>query len=129
MFKTYLYIVFCQKLKIGKITFYHILVIISLVHAARYAWFWSDGSQIVRGGFYPGSLSGGLLSGKFCLGWFLSVPVLSEYICYHRKLNITFNFVFRMYDKKFISVTSRAFYPLPLSQTVTPSRTPSAPRA
>src|SRR6218665_3941752 len=39
----------CQKLKIGKlekITFYHILVIISLVHAARYPWFWSDGSQL-----------------------------------------------------------------------------------
>ena len=30
-----------------------------------------------------------------------------------------------MYDKKFISVTSHALYPLPLSQTVTPSRTPS----
>jgi len=29
-----------------KITFYHIFVIISLVHAATYAWFWSNGSHI-----------------------------------------------------------------------------------
>src|SRR6218665_808456 len=55
-------------------------------------------------------LSGGLLSGRFCPGWLLSVPVLSEYICYIRKLNITLNFMFRMYDKKFISVTSHALY-------------------
>jgi len=38
VFKTYLYIVFCQKPEIGKN--YHILVIISLVHVATYAWFW-----------------------------------------------------------------------------------------
>jgi|SRR6218665_369938 len=33
--------------------------------------------------------------------------------------------MFHMYDKKFISVTSHALDPLSLSQTVTPSRTPS----
>src|SRR6218665_2294929 len=76
-------------------------------------------------GFCPGGLSGSLLSGRFCLGWFLSVPVLSEYICYNRKLNLTLNFVFRMYNEKFTSVTSHALYPIPLSQIVTPSRTPS----
>src|SRR6218665_2339009 len=32
--------------------------------------------------FCPEVLSGGLLSGRFCPGWLLSVPVLSEYICY-----------------------------------------------
>ena len=53
------------------------------------------------------------MSGRFCPGWFLSVPVLSEYICYVRKLNITLNFMFRMYDKKFISVTSHVLYPPP----------------
>src|SRR6218665_1940578 len=79
--------------------------------------------SIVPGGFCPGVLSGCLLSGRFCPGWFLSLPVLSEYICYIRKLNITLNFMLRMYDKKFISVTSHALNPLPLSQTVTPSRT------
>src|SRR6218665_1586768 len=36
----------------------------------------------------------------FCPGWFLSVPLLSQYICYNRKLNITLNFMFHMYDKK-----------------------------
>src|SRR6218665_3379604 len=35
--------------------------------------------------------------------------------------------MFHMYDNKFISVKSHALYPLPLSQTVTPSRTPSTP--
>src|SRR6218665_3983015 len=48
-----------------------------------------------RGVFVRGVLSGGLLSERFCLGWFLSVPVLSEYmcICHIRKLNITLNFM------------------------------------
>src|SRR6218665_3515227 len=62
-------------------------------------------------GFCPGGLSRGLLSGRFCPGRFLS---MSEYICYHRKLKITLNFMFHMYDKKFISVTSHALYPPPL---------------
>jgi len=34
-------------MKIGKNYFYYILVIISLVHAATYAWYWSEGSEIV----------------------------------------------------------------------------------
>jgi len=38
--------------------------------------------------FVWGVLSGGLLSGRFCPEWFLSVPLLSQYICYNRKLNI-----------------------------------------
>src|SRR6218665_3354042 len=69
--------------------------------------------QLFAGDFVWRVLSEGLLSGRFCPGWFLSVPVLSEYICYNRKLNITLNFMFRMYDKKFVSVTSHAFYPTP----------------
>src|SRR6218665_2748526 len=48
--------------------------------------------SIVRGAFCPRVLSRGLLSGRFCPGLFLSVPLLSEYICYNRKLNITLNF-------------------------------------
>src|SRR6218665_1821703 len=55
--------------------------------------------SIVRGGFCPGVLSEGLLSGRFRPGWLLSVPVLSEYICYIRKLNITLNFMFCVYGK------------------------------
>src|SRR6218665_2078995 len=35
-------------------------------------------SQLFTGFFYPGGLSGGLLSGRFCPRWLLSVPVLSE---------------------------------------------------
>ena len=68
-------------------------------------------SQLFAGFFDRGVLSRGLLPGRFCPGWFLSVPVLSEYICYNSKLNITLNFMFRMYDKKIISATSYALYP------------------
>src|SRR6218665_1856591 len=53
-------------------------------------------------GFCPGILSGrfcpGILPGRFCPGWFLSVPLLSEYINYIIKLNITFNIRFHMYE-------------------------------
>src|SRR6218665_1252336 len=49
-------------------------------------------------GLCPGFFRG-LLSGRLCPGWFLSVPLLSEYICYNRKLSITLNFMFHMYDK------------------------------
>src|SRR6218665_3305577 len=51
-------------------------------------------------------------------------PLLSEHIRYNRKLNITFNFWFHMYEF-FLNVMSHALGPPPLSQTVTPSRTPS----
>src|SRR6218665_2285107 len=77
-----------------------------------------------------GFLSGGFCQEVFCLegfirGWLLSISVMSEYICYIRKLNITLNFMFHKCGKKSINVMSHALYPLPLSQTVTPSRTPS----
>src|SRR6218665_3093850 len=72
-----------------------------------------------------------LFAGVFCLEGFVRdgfcpFPLQSEYICYKRKLNITLNFMFHMYDKKIYKrVTSHALDPLPLSQTATPSRTPS----
>ena len=74
-------------------------------------------SQLLnRGGFYPGVFSlEGFVRGGFCL-----LPLLSECIWYKRKLNITLNFLFHMYDKFFISVTSHSLDPHP-----TPSRTPS----
>src|SRR6218665_2446457 len=50
-------------------------------------------SQLFAGVFVRGSFVWKVLS-----GWFLSVPVLLEYICYIRKLYITLNFMFRMYD-------------------------------
>src|SRR6218665_1720586 len=45
--------------------------------------------SIVHGGFCPGVLS----------GLVFSVFLLSQYICYNKKLNITLNFMFHMYDK------------------------------
>src|SRR6218665_3335668 len=53
------------------------------------------------------------LSGRFCRVGFCPFPLLSQYICYNRKLNITLNFMFHMYDKICISVTSHALDPLP----------------
>src|SRR6218665_1952327 len=50
-------------------------------------------------------LSGGVCQWVFSLegfvrGGFCPFRLLSEYICYNRKLNITLNFRFHMYDKK-----------------------------
>ena len=47
-------------------------------------------------GFVRGSFVRKVLSG----GGFCPFPLLSEYICYNRKLNITLNFMFHIYDKK-----------------------------
>src|SRR6218665_1950931 len=52
-----------------------------------------------------------------------------QYICYNRKLDITLNFMFPMYDKKMYKCDVTCSLPPPLSQTVTPPRTPSPPRA
>src|SRR6218665_692526 len=46
--------------------------------------------SIVRGDFCPGS---------FVRVGFCPFPLLTQYICYNRKLNITLNVMFRMYDK------------------------------
>src|SRR6218665_771902 len=44
----HIYIAFSVKIfKLKKVTFYHILVNISLVHVATYDWFWSGGSHIL----------------------------------------------------------------------------------
>jgi len=76
--------------------------------------------SIVRRGFVRGYQRAFCLEGFVRCG-FCPFPLLSEYICYSRKLNITLNFMFHMYDKKCISVTSNPLYPPP-----TPSRTPAA---
>src|SRR6218665_2303735 len=61
------------------------------------------GFVLVRGGFCSGvglgvfCLEGASYVNRFRPGWFLSVPLLSEYIHYNRKLDITFNFRFHMY--------------------------------
>jgi len=78
---------------------------------------------------FAGGLSGGLLSGRFCPGWLLSVPpsvrtrLCQQKVKHHYKISC-----FICMIKMFISVTSHALDSLPLSPTVTPSRTPP-PRA
>src|SRR6218665_3503783 len=55
-------------------------------------------------------------------------PLLSEYIHYNRKLTITFNFRFHMYEFFYKCDVTCSWTPSSLSQTVTSSRTPP-PRA
>src|SRR6218665_688098 len=69
-------------------------------------------------------LTGVFLSGRFCPGLFLSIPLLSEYIHYTRKLNITFNFRFPMYEMFFKCEITCSW----TLSSVTPSRTPPLER-
>src|SRR6218665_45467 len=66
-----------------------------------------------------------ILSGGFVRVGFCPFPLLSQYIYYNRKLNITVNFMFHMYDKNLYKRDVTCSLPPPLSQNVTPSRTPS----
>src|SRR6218665_164043 len=52
--------------------------------------------SIFQGGFCPGILSEVFSLEGFVQGDFSPFPLLSEYICYNRKLNITLNFRFHM---------------------------------
>ena len=74
-----------------------------------------------------GFLSGVLCPGVFCQeALFGVVFVRPPSVRIHplQQKAITFNFRFHMYEKNWKSVTSHALGPLPLSQTVTPARTP-----
>jgi len=57
-------------------------------------------SQWFAGFLFEGFVRG-FLSGRFCPRRFLSIPLLSEYLHYNRKLTINFNVTFHMYDKNF----------------------------
>src|SRR6218665_3476953 len=48
--------------------------------------------------FVLGGLSWVFCLGGFVRGGFCPPPLLSEYIHYNRKLNVTFNFMFHMFD-------------------------------
>jgi len=67
-------------------------------------------SQWFAGFLFGGFVHGFFLSGRFCSRWFLSIPLLSEYLHDNRKLTITFNFTFHM-TKICKSVTSHALGP------------------
>src|SRR6218665_1730855 len=70
--------------------------LVGLVHKSRTKASVQILSQLFAGVLFGGFVRG-LLSGRFCPGWFLSVPLLSKYICYDRQLNIALNFMFDMY--------------------------------
>src|SRR6218665_2082935 len=83
------------------------------------------GFVLVRRGFLFGVCLGVFCLEGFVQGGFCPSSLLSEYIHYNRKLNITFNFRFHMYEF-FLKCDVTCSWTPPLSQTVTPSRTPSA---
>src|SRR6218665_1000387 len=56
-------------------------------------------SQLFAGVFVRGFCQGSLVW-KVLFGVVFSIPLLSEYICYNRNVNITLNFMFHMYDIK-----------------------------
>src|SRR6218665_254693 len=87
----------------------------------------TGGFVLVRGGFLPGGLSGVFCLEGFVRGGFCPSILLSECIHYNRKLNITFNFRFHMYEMFFESVTSHALGP-PFLSPVTNCHTFSDPR-
>ena len=65
--------------------------------------------SIVHGGFCQGVFCReGFVRGDFC-----PYLLLSEYICYNRKLKITLNFMFHMYDKFFYKRDVTCSWPLP----------------
>src|SRR6218665_3413244 len=81
-----------------------------------------------------GSCLGGFVRG-FCLegfvrGGFCPFPLLPEYICCNRKLNITFNYRFHMYEQNLKSLKSHALGPPPpchkLSHLLGPPPPPSS---
>src|SRR6218665_3625953 len=57
-------------------------------------------SQLFAGGFVREVCQGVFGLEGFDRGGFCPFPLLLEYICYNRKLKITLNFMFQMYDKK-----------------------------
>src|SRR6218665_1391784 len=57
-------------------------------------------SQLFAGAFVRGHCQGIFCLECFVRGGFCPFPLLSEYICYNRKLKITLNFMFHKYDKK-----------------------------
>src|SRR6218665_1723367 len=77
--------------------------------------------SIVRGDFCPE-----VLSFVFCLEYFVHGGF---YICYNRKLYITLNFMFHIYDKKIISVMSHALDPSSLCHKLLHLLGPPPPRA
>src|SRR6218665_2997437 len=90
--------------------------VVGLVQKSQTKVLCSNSISIVRGGFCPG---------VFVWVGFCSVPLRSQYICYNSKLNIALNFMFHMYDKNLYKRdVTYSLPPSPLSQTVTPSRTP-----
>src|SRR6218665_1743693 len=93
-----------------------------VVHAYIHVFTW--GFVLVRGGFCSEVCLGVFCLEGFVRGGFCPSSLLSEYIHYNRKLNITFNYRFHMYEF-FQSVTSHALGPPP---SVTNCHTFSDPR-
>src|SRR6218665_931876 len=89
------------------------ILLVDLVQKTRTKAPCTNSFSMVRGGFCKGVCQRVFCLESFVRGGFCPFPLLSEYICLTKKVEHHFNFMFHMYDKKFISVTSRALDPLP----------------
>src|SRR6218665_3284389 len=81
---------------------------ITFIHTCLYR-----GFVLVRGGFCSEVCLGFFCLEGFVWGGFCPSTLLSEYIHYNRKLNITFSFRFHMYEFFLKSMTSHALGPPP----------------
>src|SRR6218665_3963232 len=75
-------------------------ILIGLVRKTWTKFLCTNSLSIVRLGFYPGVLSGGLLSGRFSLGWLLSVPPSVKIHLLQQKVKYHFKFQVLYVDKK-----------------------------
>src|SRR6218665_4222149 len=83
------------------------------------------GFVLVCGGFCSGDCLGFFCPEGFVRGGFCPSPLLSEYIHYKRKVNITFNFRFHMYEICLKCDVTCSWIPLPchkLSHLLGPPR-------
>src|SRR6218665_2233354 len=100
--------------------------LVSIVQKSRTKEPCTNSLSIVRGVFVREVLSGVFCLEGFVWGCFCPFSLLLEHICYNRKLNITLNFMCHMYDKLFYKLDVTSYLLLPLSQTITASRSPSS---
>src|SRR6218665_2729721 len=79
--------------------------LVGLVQKTRTKTPCTNSLSVVRGGYCQRFCQGVFSLEGFVRGGFCPFPLLSDYICYNRKLNITLNVWFHMYDKNVLRLT------------------------
>ena len=100
-------------------------ILVGLVQKIRTKTPCTNSLSIVRWDFVQVVFSGYLLSFRFCPGWVLSVPPSVRIHLLQQKIKHHFKFQVSYVWWKYSNCDVTGSWPLPLSQTVTPSRTSS----